>query len=329
MPPRATVRRSAAWLVVLLVLAGAPQLFSVFRLELFTEVLIFALAAASLDLLVGYAGLPSLGHAAFLGLGSYAAGLTAIHLTDSALVGLVVAMVAGATFGVVTGALAVRTRGIYFLMLTLAFGELLASLSVTWVGLTGGTNGLAGIPAPRLPGFADDFLRQPTNRYFYVLAVVAVGFGLLHVVATSPFGRSLVGIRENEARMRSLGYPVDRFKLAAFVFAGMIAALAGATAVQFSRFVSPEALSFKASVFLLLMPLLGGAGRLWGAAVGALLVVFLRQELSSRFDGWELGLGVLLLIVAYALPQLLARTLRRSVRRPVGAGQPPEPEVSR
>ena len=142
----------AALLIVVAVLMIAPLVLSTFRLELLAEVLIFALAAASLDLLVGYAGMPSLGHAAFVGLGAYVAGLGAIHWTGDALLGVVMAAAAGAIFGLATGALAVRSQGIYFLMLTLAFGELLASVALTWTSVTGGSNGLTGkLEAPPLP----------------------------------------------------------------------------------------------------------------------------------------------------------------------------------
>ena len=295
----------AALLVVVAVLMIAPLVLSTFRLELLAEVLIFALAAASLDLLVGYAGMPSLGHAAFVGLGAYVAGLGAIHWTGDALLGVVMAAAAGAIFGLATGALAVRSQGIYFLMLTLAFGELLASVALTWTSVTGGSNGLTGIPTPQLLGVLR--LDGPDLRYFYVLATVVLGFAVLTGVTRSPFGRSLVGIHQNEARMRSLGYRVDRYKLAVFVLAGVFAAVAGALHSQLVRFVSPSALALEASIFLLLMPLLGGAGRLWGAAGGALVVVFLRQELTSRFEGWELGLGILLLVVAYMGPYLSRR----------------------
>ena len=309
-PPRVTAPRKVL-LVVGVGLAIAPFVLSTFRLELLAEVLIFALAAASLDLLVGYAGMPSLGHAAFVGLGAYVAGLGAIHWTGDALLGVLFAAVAGAIFGLATGALAVRTQGIYFLMLTLAFGELLASVALTWGSMTGGSNGLTGIPTPQLLGALT--LDSPDLRYFYVLATTVLGFVVLTGVTRSPFGRSLVGIHQNEARMRSLGYRVERYKLAVFVLAGVFAAVAGAMHSQLVRFVSPSALALDASIFLLLMPLLGGAGRLWGAAGGALVVVFLRQELSSRFHGWELGLGILLLLVAYVGPHVF--------RRPSQAGE--------
>ena len=282
-----------------------------------TRILALALLAVSLDLLVGVSGLPSLGHAAPFGVGAYAAGITAKEVTAFAPVQLLVAMLAGAALSAVVGALVVRTRGTYLLMLTLAIAELVHVLAGRWEAVTGGTNGLVGIPAITLaPG--GEPVRLAGIRYWYVLTVAVLVFLLVVGVSRSAFGRTLRGIRDNEERMSSLGYSTFRVKYTVFVIAGAVAGAAGSLYVIQSRFVSPTDLGFEVSALALLAVIIGGRGSLWGAVLGTALVFYLRDEIGPVLGGrGGLLMGVVFIAAVYLLPRgfagiRLPRPLRRS-----------------
>lgn len=290
----------------------APVVLNEFRLSLLTEVLLFGLFAASLDLLVGYTGMPSLGHAAYAGAGGYAAALVLTRATDVAIAAVLAGAAAGAVAAAVTGVLAVRTRGVALLMLTLAVVEL-GHTGVLVSAATGGANGLRGIPLPALvPGvpLADE-------RAFYAWALLVAGavFVFLVAVVRSPFGKSLLGVRANEPRMRAIGYDVRAVKLAAFTIAGGVAGAAGAMIVAHNRFVSPSSLSFELSALALIAVVVGGTGTLVGPVLGAAVVLLIRDELSSRVTHWELVLGVVFVLVVYLLPRGVVGGLGQ-MRRP-------------
>lgn len=287
-----------------MLLVVVPYTLTEFGILLLTQVLIFGLFAASLDLLVGFTGMPSLGHATYFGIGGYTAGLVAEKLTGNGPLAIIIAVVIAALVALPTGWLAVRTRGIYFLMLTLAFSQLLFSLATTWTPVTGGSNGLVGLPSPELlPGDEGQTLIDDRALYYYVLGAFLIGYWVLRRVVRSPFGRTLVGIRENEARMRSIGYGVTGYKLAAFCIAGAVGGYAGALFAQHARFVTPETAAFEQSALALIMVIIGGAGTLYGPVLGAVVVVLLRDELSTRFENWELVLGVVFVAIVYLLPR--------------------------
>lgn len=310
---------------VLALFAVAPALLSDFRLFLLTEILVFGLFAASLDLLVGYGGLPSLGHAAYLGVGSYATALVAIHYTGDAFAGLAAGGAAGGAIALVTGLLAVRTRGVYFLMLTLAFAQLLFTLAITWDSLTEGANGLP-TPQVTLPGDEGESVLAGRNGfYYYALIAFLVGMTVLWAVVRSPFGRALRGVRENEPRMRSLGYGVGRYKLAAFCIAGAVAGFAGALTVQQASYMSPSGMSFEISALALIAVIVGGRATLVGPVLGAAFVFVIRDELSSAFaENWRLVLGLVFVFVVYVLPRgiggIPASVWALRGRRPVADG---------
>lgn len=312
--PRRTVpvARVAA-LVTLVVLAAAPLFTAPFAVNTLTRFLAFALLAVSLDLLVGVTGLPSLGHAAYFGAGAYAAGWVSLNVTAAVPVPLLVGMGVGALAAAASGWVTVRTHGVFFLMLTLAIGELLAQVAQTWDSVTGGANGLFGIPVPSLAG------RELTNIgfvYWYALAVFVVGFAVVWTVARSPFGAALRGIRDNEPRMRALGYPTAAYKYAAFVLAGGIAGAAGALLAAQARLVTPADVGFATSAIVLLAVVIGGAGSLWGAALGAALVIGIRDFLGPSLDGHgELVLGIVFVMVVYLLPQGAAGLARMGLSR--------------
>jgi branched-chain amino acid transport system permease protein len=288
-------------LVLVVVLAAMPLFVAPFTANTLSRILIFALFAVSLDLLVGITGLPSLGHAAYFGIGAYTAGLVSIHWTSEAPVPVLLGALAGAVAAAGTGWLAVRSGGVYFLMLTLAIGELTHQLATRLSSVTGGSNGLFGIPSVRVAG---EPLILAGFLYWYVLVFALLGFLGLWLVAHSPFGGALRGIRDNEPRMRSLGYSPFRYKFAAFVIAGGFAGLAGGLFAGLQRLVNPSDAGFTTSALLLLAVVLGGAGTLWGPILGAAVVVLVRDTFGPQLDGHgPLLLGIVFVVAVYVLPR--------------------------
>jgi branched-chain amino acid transport system permease protein len=309
-----------ARVVLLALLVAAPLVLDDYRVFLLTEIVIFGLFAASLDLLIGYAGLPSLGHAGYLGVGAYAAGLVALHETRNVFAQIGVATVAAAVVALLTGILAVRARGIYFLMLTLAFGQLLWELALNWTRVTGGSNGLFGIPQPAL-GTTDRALRGNDRFYWYALAVFLVGYGVLRMIVASPFGRALGAIRENEGRMSSLGYNVPLYKLTAFTIAGAVAGYAGALFLQQPKYFSPEGMSFEVSALAVVALIVGGQRSLLGPVLGAAFVYVIRDQLASVLaEHWRLVLGAVFVLVVYLLPGGFVAAGRAARRRVAARG---------
>lgn len=314
--PPAVLR--AGRVIGLLLLAAVPLLLSDFSVILLTEILVFGLFAASLDLLLGVTGLPSLGHAAYYGIGGYCAALVAIHVSPNGPLQLLVGLVAGAAGAALTGWVTVRSRGVYFLMLTVAITEVVASLALTWTSVTGGTNGLTVPIIELLPGHP---LALDGYVYWYVLVVVVLAYCLVRLVASSPFGQALIGIRENEPRMRAVGYPTARYKFAAYCLAGAIAGLAGALNAAQNRFVAPDVASFTTAALVFITVIVGGSGTLYGAFLGATVVILVRDELSSLVPGRStLALGIVFVVVIYLLPQGLAGGLRQLAGRMFGRG---------
>lgn len=287
-----------------------------FWISVAIEMLIFALFAMSLDLLVGYTGLPSLGHAAFFGTAAYAFAIVAKTVSPSVFVALPAGIAAAVIAALVIGAFSVRASGIFFLMLTLAFAQMLYALAFGWIPVTGGSDGYSGVPRPDLGiGGFNLFLTQ--NYYVYVAVVFLVCAFLLWRLARSAFGLALVGIRENERRMRALGYDTFRMKLLVFVIAGAFAGVAGTLLAGFNQFVSPGDVFITTSVTALVMVLVGGSGTLLGPAVGAVVVVFLRTYVSSQpviGERWESLLGLLFVVAVLAARQGILGLLLRARR---------------
>jgi branched-chain amino acid transport system permease protein len=288
--------RGIAYGAILALLLVFPFVTSGYPLTVLTEILVFGLFAMSLDLILGYTGLPSFGHAAFFGLGGYATAVLSakLHMSNLGVSLLVVLALTGAAAAIL-GWLAIRTSGVYFLMLTLAFAQMIFAAAQKWTPLTGGSNGLSGVSRPDvfLPGLA---AAQPRAFYLLVLALFAVSFFLLHRLVNSPFGRSLVGIRENEVRMRAMGYNVSAYKLAAFVVGGAFGGVSGLAYVYFNNFISPTDVYWTASGTVLLMVLIGGAGTLLGPVLGAAFFLLLQNALSSLTERWQIVLGAVFVI---------------------------------
>ncbi|MGH8683376.1 MAG: branched-chain amino acid ABC transporter permease [Burkholderiales bacterium] len=286
----------------LLALAAAAPFASPYVMLLITQALVFGIVAMSLDLLLGYTGLPSLGQAAYLGVGAY---LTAILATRYGFglgwgfwLVIVLAMFAGAALAAVFGLFAIRASGVYFLMITLALGMCVWGLAYRWNSLTGGDN---GINLPGRPEFGIQ-LADDVTFFYVVFGFFVASLAALYLLVRSPFGRSLVGIREREARMRILGYNVWLHKYIAFVIAGAFGGLAGVLWAFLGGIVSPGDVILTTSVDILLMVVLGGPGTLVGGAVGAAVVVFLRDYLATLVPWWQYVLGGVYVLTIFYLP---------------------------
>ncbi len=284
-------------------------------LDLGTRAVILVLCAMSLDLLVGYCGLVTLGHAAFFGVGAYAAGIFALRASAEPLAGLLVGGLAAAIAGVLSGAVLLRSRRLTLIMLSLATVLLLQETANKLGWLTGGADGLQGIAIGPVAGrFAFDLFGRVS--YVYAAVVLALAFLVFRSIVDSPFGKSLVGIRENEGRMRAIGTPVDTRLRVAFVIAAAMAGVAGALQAQVAEFVALNALSVEFSSEILIMLILGGAGRRYGAFLGAPVYVVM-QDYLAREDpaNWYLWIGLLLLAIVFLAPGGLAAWVEASARR--------------
>lgn len=299
-------RRPLLLLLLFLLILAWPFFIRPYYLSLTIDILIFAIFAMSLDLLLGYTGLPSFGHAAFFGLGGYLVAYLAgnnapaLGLTSNLFITLPLVLLVTALVALVVGFFVLRTSGIYFLMITLAFAQMLFSIAIRWSGVTGGSDGLAGVARPSigLGPFTYSFVSRE-SFYYLTIFFFLLCYWLLRRIVNSPFGWTLRGIRENEQRMRALGYATFRYKMAAFAIAGAFAGLAGLLMVSSFRQAAPEYLYWKTSGEVMLMVIIGGAGTLSGPLVGATIVRLFPLLISSYIDRWETLEG--LLFIAFVL----------------------------
>lgn len=289
-------------------LVAVPPFLSSYPLTLLTQALIFGIFAMSLDLLLGYTGLPSLGHAAYFGVAAYVVAIFTTEYQAGFWTCLCLALLAAILTAAAFGLIAIRALGTYFLMITLALGMVVWGLAFRWVSLTKGDNGISGVPRPSL-GLPWAFTNQ-TAFYYLTLVTFLLAFGLLFLIVSSPFGMSLKGIRESEGRMRSLGYNVWLHKYLAFILAGAFAGLAGVLWAYYNGFVSPVEAQLITSVETLLMVAMGGPGTLVGPALGAGVIVFLKNFVSVYTKRWLLILGGVYICVILFAPQGILGTLR-------------------
>lgn len=291
--------------VAALAVAGvvAPFVLDTYAIATLSRILVFGLLAMSVNLLTGVTGLPTLGQSAYFGVGAYTGAIVSTEVTDVGAAQLLAAGVLTALVAVPTGWVAVRARGVAFLMITLAIGEIAHSAAIRWKDVTRGTDGYSGVPAVvPLPGMGA--LEGDGYVYYYVLVVFAVLYATVRLVVASPFGLSLRGLRDNEGRMRAIGYPTTRLALVAYCAAGALAGLAGSLYVSVQRFVSPGDASFEVAALALLAVILGGVGSMWGACVGAAVVIVTRDYLGGYVAGRApLLLGILFVAAVYLLPR--------------------------
>jgi branched-chain amino acid transport system permease protein len=282
--------------------------------ELATRVLVLGLAAMSVNFLLGFTGVLSFGHAAYFGLGAYGAGLTLKYLVPSTPVGILVGIAVGTLAGAVIGALIVKLRGIYFAMVTIAFGQVFYFIAFRWSPVTGGDDGLTGWK--RLPldlGVAQiDILGNDKAYYYLVLLIFAVAVGAMALLLRSPFGRTLLAIRENERRARFLGIPIERHIWIAFVISCFFASLAGTLYALLSNFTDPRALHWTLSGNFVIMAVLGGMRSFWGPLVGAAIFVVLQDYVSSHTQNWMFFIGIFFMLVVLFFPRgVLGLILRK------------------
>ncbi len=300
---------------LVLLLAAPPAAYTIgepYLVNILTRALILGIAAVSLDFILGYGALVSFGHAAFVGAGAYTVGIFAHHAregtpvfggaldfsgSESALVAWPAAILVAALLALVIGALSLRTRGLYFIMITLAFAQMTYFL-FTSLERYGGDDGLILWQRSQLPGVDT---ADPVHFYYLCLGVLIAFVAFLRRAVDARFGRVLRGAAENERRMHALGFPVYRYRLAAFVIAGAGAGLAGALLANQDTFVSPELLNWRHSGELMIMVILGGLGTLFGPVLGAIALVLLEETLSAWTEHWMIILGpVLILVVLFA-----------------------------
>jgi branched-chain amino acid transport system permease protein len=301
--------RSVVILGLTAVLILLPLVVSPYYVDLASKVLIFALFAMSLDLLVGHAGLFSLGHAAYFGLGAYAVGILAAKAGLSVWLALPASVVAAFVGGALFAPLALRARGSYFLMITLALAQVLWGVAEGWRTLTGGDDGLPNIPRPDLTYLS---LTASAPFYYFVLLFTLLGIFALVRILQSPFGQALHGIRESETRMAALGFNVWRYRYAAFLISSALAGLAGALYAYLNRFVGPDSLFVTRSAEVLLMVIAGGAGTLFGPVVGACALVLLENTISGYTERWLSVLGIIYIVVTLLAPNGIVGLLPRA-----------------
>jgi branched-chain amino acid transport system permease protein len=304
-------------LLVLVAAFFVPALGSRFYTFLANDVVIWALFATSLNLLVGYTGLVSFGHAAYFGIGAYTTGLLMKKAAVPFLIAFPAAGLVAATFAAVFGFFCVRLTKIYFAMLTLAFAQIVWAICFKWNEVTGGEQGMPDIPYPDFAGAERVTTALPflgsyrSSDYFYFASLVAIGlcFWILRRIVNSPFGRILTTIRENPERAEFIGVDVHRYELAAFVLAGTFAGLAGGLFGIFNRGVFPDFAYWTKSSEVLIMTLLGGMGAFYGPAVGALALLWLNQQIISYTEYWPFILGLILVVLLFAFPGGIAGAL--------------------
>src|SRR5689334_6160222 len=296
------------WKILIVVVAVAALAVIVpntnsFIILLATRALAFSILVMSVDLLLGYTGLSSLGQAAYLGVGAYATAILATKYQiglgwDFWLVMLIGSLI-GAALAAIFGLLAIRASGVYFLMITLALGQCVWGLAYRWNSLTGGDNGINMRERPKFGGID---LASDITFFFLVLAVFCVALILMYTLVRSPFGRSLAGIRERELRMQILGYNTWLHKYIAFIIAGAFGGLSGVLWAHTAGIVSPVNVELTTSVDALLMAVLGGAGTLIGSVIGAVIVFGLRESLSTVVPWWQYVLGCVYVLTIFYLP---------------------------
>jgi len=283
--------------------------------ELCTQVLVFALAAMALNFLLGFTGVLSFGHAAYFGLGAYGVAMTIKYLEPSTPLALLVGVLVGTAAAAVIGWLIVNLRGVYFAMVTIAFGQVFYFITFRWNNVTGGDDGLTGwARVPINLGFTTlDILHNPTMFYYFVLVVFAIAVGIMAFLLRSPFGRTLLAIRENERRARFLGIPVERHIWLSFVISCLFVSLAGGLYALLNNFVDPRALRWDMSGNFVIIAVLGGMRSFWGPLIGAAIFVVLQDYVSSMTENWMSFLGLFFVLIVLFFPRGVLGIIRRKV----------------
>jgi branched-chain amino acid transport system permease protein len=300
----------AVWTVLLLAPYWMPPLGGYTALG--TRVLVLGIAAMSVNFLLGFTGVLSFGHAAYFGLGAYGAGLTLKYLTASTPLAVICGTLLGGVAGAVLGALIVRRRGVYFAMVTIAFGQVFYYIAFQWSSLTGGDDGLRGFSRQPLDlgFFSIDIASNAHYFYYFVLFCFALVTGTMAFVLRSPFGRTMLAIRENERRARFLGIPVERHIWIAFTLSCVFVAFAGALYALINNFADPRGLHYTQSGDFVIMAVMGGMRSFWGPLLGAAVFVVLQDYLSSITINWMSFVGLMFVLVVLFFPRGLLGVIR-------------------
>jgi branched-chain amino acid transport system permease protein len=302
-------RQSALPLVLLVLVAVLPFIaISKFTVTLLTEAMIFAIWAMSLDILVGFVGLISFGHAAAFGLAGYAAGYFAKEITSDFLLTLAVAELVVALIAAALGYIVVRVSGIAFAVISLCIAQVFFTIAVVWRQITDGMDGMVGVPLPKLVGLT---VRPGYALYLLTAISLCAVYIVLVRFLDSPFGRTLQAIRTNEVRAASIGINVHLHKWIAFVFSWAVAGLAGTLMVFLKAGMTPMSLHWTESGNVLIMVIFGGIGTLFGPVIGSAVFVFARDEFTSRFQAWQFVFGLVFVIVVLVFPRGLAGAISR------------------
>ena len=284
-------------------------------IELGTHVVVYALAAMALNFLLGYTGVLSFGHAAYFGLGAYGAAMTIKYLYPSTPLGMLVGVIVGTTAAAIIGLMIVRLRGVYFAMCTIAFGQVFYFIAFQWRSATGGDDGVSAWHRVPLDfGVANvDILNDPLVFYYFVVAVFAVCAAAMAFLLRSPFGRTLLAIRENERRARFLGIPVDRHIWMSWVISCFFVSIAGALFALMNNFVDPRALRWDQSGNFVIMAVLGGMRSFWGPLIGSAIFLVLQDYISSHTENWMSFIGLFFVLVVQFFPRGVLGIIRRRV----------------
>jgi branched-chain amino acid transport system permease protein len=307
-------RKWAPWLLILglfVLAAWMPMLIRKYQLNMLTEIIIFALYAVSYNLLLGYAGLLSFGHAMFFGVGAFSVAVGLIHIPGLSMWGAILLAVLAATLvGFVTGGLLLRHKGSYFALLTLAFNSLFYAVATKWHKITGGDDGLS-ITRPDLHfGLFSVKMANLTHFYFLTLVIVGAAIVFCWFFTRTAMGQTVVLMRENEERMKFLGYDTNISRLILFTFTGAVAGLAGAFYTLHFQFVSQTAISVDMTTTVLLMTFVGGTGTFWGPIIGAFVYIILQNYLSDITDRWPLFMGLLFVGMVLVVPGGLSQIVQ-------------------
>ncbi|GAA6149942.1 branched-chain amino acid ABC transporter permease [Pseudooceanicola nitratireducens] len=312
-PRRALTGRLKAALVLFVLFALMPPLAAAlndpFYVLIGTRILAFAIAAMALDLILGYGAMVSFGHAAYLGFGTYAVAILASWGVNDLVLQILAAIAISAIFALVTGAISLRTKGVYFIMITLAFGQMAFFFFIS-LSAYGGDDGVALMQRSTVLGM--DLLKSDFGLYYTTLAILVALFVLCHRIVGSRFGRVLTGIRENPTRMEAIGYSPFRYQLTAFVISGCITAVAGVMLANQAQFVSPAFMSWHRSGELIVMVVLGGVGTLAGPIAGAVAALLLEEWLGALSEHWKLFFGVFLVLMVLFSPRGITGLLEKA-----------------
>lgn len=290
------------YLVMLLILSVAPFIFELikqpFYLDLLSRALILAIAATSLNLILGFGGMVSLGHAAYLGIGAYSVGIASYYDYYNGWLHIVLALGVSALFALITGAISLRTKGVYFIMITMAFSQM---VYFTFLSLSeyGADDGLVIYQRSEFSGYLD--MESTTGMYYWIFAVLLITLFFVHRVVHSRFGKVIIGSKFNEERMQSLGFSTYRYRLICYVISAMICGLAGMLLGNFTSFISPDMIGWARSGELIFMVIMGGVSTLFGPVIGPIAFIVLEEFLSEITIYWHLIFGVMLvLLVLYS-----------------------------